>query len=289
MSGFKETDSGIAASVFLAIYSIYAPFMCYVVYKRGIRTVYGFIWFFTIIRFAGQLCGVVYAKIGPDYWQWLIAYLVLGAEGYFALILAAFHTTCKGQKHGLGRSWLEDSGPGRYIKFPILKKLCRSWASTFKTILIPANALVISAGITLAGISTGDVQDDSSQLHLSKVQRTIGQAMFLGMTVGTAILNVYVMLREVNNLFTIAVAFASPFLIVRGVFGIISIFLSSMNYFNPKNYQEGLNWEVVMFEYVLGTSMELFASLCLLSQFFLEKKYDNYVQESLEEDQKDFV
>ncbi|SGZ55620.1 CIC11C00000004666 [Sungouiella intermedia] len=270
---FKDESSGIAASVFLAIYSIFAPFMCFVILKRGIRTVYGFIWFFAIVRFGGQLCGVVHSILGPQYWKWLIAYLVLGAEGYFALILASFHTICKGQKYALGTSWLEQTGPSTFSNgLPIVSRLTKTWSALFKTVLIPANVLVIISGVILSGISTEDVNQQSTLLKESKKLRTIGQAMFLGLMMVSAVTNQYVMwVQGVRNKYTIATTLATPFLLVRGTFGILSIFLTSMNYFNVQN-TVGMKTSVVIFEYTLGTTMELLAAWILVSPFFTEGK-----------------
>lgn len=274
MSGFVNPSSGIAASIFLAIYTFYTPFMCFIIYKRGFETIFGFLWFFAIIRFGGQLCGVVYEKLGTDHWQWLIAYLVLGAEGYFALILAVFYTTCKAQEVGVGKSFLKESGPAHFnLSIPILSRLGKTWSAIFLTVLVPANVLLIIAGISLAGVTTEDVEQQSSLIRNSKVLRTIGQSMFLGLTCTAIIANIGVIwYQRVRNLYTTVALIAAPFLFVRGIFGVLSIYISSMNYFNIANYLHGLSSQVVMFEYVLGTTMELLASLSLSSPFLLDKK-----------------
>lgn len=272
MSGFHSTNSGIAASVFLALYTIFLSFMTYVVAKKGFLTVYTFIFFFCLLRFGGQLCGVVYAKLGPDHWQWLIAYLVLGAEGYFTLIFAAFRFTCRAQVERFGLSWVLETGPN--IGFFLLKRL--TWRGIFHTILIPANALVIAGGSMLAGISYDQMQQEHSKVQTSKALRTAGQVLFLGMTIFLIALNIYVYKKErIRNHITIAVMCAAPFLLTRGIFGILSIYITKMNYFQLSNYDQNgsVDHDLVIYEYVLSTSMEMICALILMTKFWFDEHH----------------
>lgn len=273
MSGFISVESGIAASVFLALYTIFLGFMIFIIFQKGFKTVYTFIFFFTLFRFGGQLCGVVYAKVGPEHWQWLIAYLVLGAEGYFALIFAAFRFTCKAQVDEFGKSWVLSTGPGPWGFF-LLKRITKTWVNIFHFILIPANALVISGGSMLAGIDPSEMNDEKSKINTSKALRTTGQVLFLLMTFASIWLNIHVYYKErVRNITTIAVMIAAPFLVVRGLFGILSIYITKMNYFQLSNYTgSGINHDLVVYEYVLATTMEFIAALVLMSRYFHEEK-----------------
>lgn len=271
MSGFASVHSGIAASIFLALYTFFLAFMCYVLFRKGWKTVYNFIFFFTLFRFGGQLCGVVYAKLGPLHWQWLIAYLVLGAEGYFALIFAAFRFTCKAQVDEFGTSWVLSTGPN--VGFFILKRMTRTWVRIFHLILIPANALVISGGSMLAGIDPSEYNSEKNKITTSKALRTTGQALFLLMTFALIALNIHVYFNErVRNTTTRSVMLAAPFLIVRGLFGILSIYITKMNYFQLSNYSgNGIDYSLVIYEYVLSTTMEFCAAVILMSRFFSSK------------------
>lgn len=285
---FADQNSGIAASVYLAIYSLYVPFMCFVIYKRGFKSRYSLLLFYALIRFGGQLCGVVHAVIGPQYWKWLIAYLVLGAEGYFALILATFYTTCKAQSHGVGFSILAEKGPPIPNNIPFFGRLVRSWSALFKMVLIPANIVVIISGILLSGMSTEDVQQQSDLLNESRVLRTVGQSMFLALSVVAVVANQYVMwVQGIRNMYTVSATVASPFLLVRGTFGVMSIYLSAMDYFNVENYTDGLADNVVIYEYVLGTTMEFLASVALVWPYILEGKKKNDMEGQINEDFKD--
>lgn len=262
--------------------------MCFVIYKRGIKSRYSLLLFYAFIRFGGQLCGVIYSAIGPQYWKWLIAYLVLGAEGYFALILATFYTTCKAQSHGVGFSILAEKGPPIPMHIPIFGRLVRSWSALFETVLIPANILVIISGVILSGMSTEDVQQQSDLLKESKTLRTVGQSMFLALSVVAVVTNQYVMwVQGIRNKYTVSATVASPFLLVRGTFGVMSIYLSAMNYFNVENYAHGLADTVVICEYILGTTMEFLASVALVWPYFSEEEKKNDMESQINEDFKD--
>lgn len=285
MSGFKSEDLGIASSFYFAVYLLFATLMTFVMFKRGFATVYTFIWVFSLFRFFGQLCGVVYAALGPDHWKWLIAYLVLGAEGYFALIFAAFRFTCRAQANEFGSSWVLTLGP------PIRSFLLRrnfTWGEIFRLILIPANILVIVGGTMLAGMADSDTNNDST-IKNSQHLRTAGQALFLAMTVFAVLLNVYVYLRErVRNHITVGVLCASPFLLVRGIFGVMSIYITAMNYFDSTNYTNaGASRKVTIYEYLMSTTMEFIAACCLMTRFFYESREVRHsIVENLESDKE---
>lgn len=275
MSGFKEVDSGAAASVFLGLYTLYLAFMVYVIWKKGFKTVYTFLLTFPLIRFGSQLCGMIFAKVGFDYINWLIAYLVLGAEGYFVLILAAFRFVAHAQKKQLNYSWLLEEGPKVPAFLPLLKRFTKSWSRFFHYLLIPANALVIAGGTMLTGVT--DLDAEKSKVNTSKGLRTAGQAVFLLMTITVFLVSARAYkVEHVRNHFNKTVLASCPFLMVRGLFGILAIYITDMNYFQLSNYTgAGINHKLVIYEYVLSTTMEFLASCCLMSNFFWERRTKN--------------
>ncbi|QRG40277.1 hypothetical protein FDK38_004741 [Candidozyma auris] len=268
MSGFKHEDSGIAAAIFLALYTIYSAFMIYVLYNKGIKSIYTFLFTFALIRLGSQVCGVGFAIVGVENVDWLIAYLVLGAEGYFVLILCAFRFVSRAQETDFGHSWVLQEGPN----IPCLQIITKTWARIFHYLLIPANVLVIAGGTMLTNVTDFDKEHD--KVVTSKAMRTAGQAMFLSMTLMVVMLSVWsYKVDRVRNHFNVTVLLALPFLTVRGIFGVLSIFIKSMNYFQLSNYSaNGINHKLVVYEYVLSTTMEFLASGCLMSNFFLEKR-----------------
>lgn len=273
MTTFVSQAAGIAASVYLALYTLFLGFMTYVVIQRGFKTLFTFIFAFCVLRFGGQLCGVVYAKLGPEHYKWLIAYLVLQAEGYFTLILTCFRFTCKAQVEETGLSWVTSSGP----RTPLMSKLNVTWMNLFHFILIPANAFLIAGGSMTAGISISDYSTENSTVRTARGLRTAGQIIFLLMTIILMSLNIYVVLKErIRNRTTVSVMIVGPFLLVRGIFGILSIYIDNMNYFELSNYMSGgVNKNLVIYEYVLATTMEFLTAAVLMTRYFARKPNHN--------------
>lgn len=107
---FEFVGEGVAASIFLALYLIYTLFTIGIVWHKGtLRTIYAGLLFFGMIRMGAQLCGIAFASLGYEHWQWLVAYLVLGAEGYFVLILTSFYMVSHAHIAAKNESWLKTS------------------------------------------------------------------------------------------------------------------------------------------------------------------------------------
>lgn len=270
MGGFYFTDSGIAASVYFALYTIFLGFMTYILHKRGVRTLYSFIFLFALFRFGGQLCGVVYSKLGPVHWQWLIAYLCLSAEGYVTLVFTSFRFTCNEQAKRFGKSWVLEDRP---FRSSILRYLIGSWSDIFYWYLIIANVLVVVGGSLMAGIDYDEYENESGLVKTTEGLRCAGQTLFLLLTITATFFNVWVFyVEKVRTHVTIAILCASPFLLVRGVFGILAIFVDKMNYYKVSNYIDaGMSQELVIYEYVLSTTMEFVASVFLISRIWFER------------------
>lgn len=284
MSTFQSPKAAAAALVFLILYTVYVLAAGKIVYKEGFKTVYTFLLVYGLIRFGGQLCGVVFAALGLEHWQWLIAYLVLGAEGYFALVLTGFRFIVKGQRDKFGTSWLEptkqeknavfknpSSTPFQLLgaKYPI------KWF--FHSILVGANVIIIYGGTSTAGKSVEELSADPLTLSTAKICRTVGQALFLASTLFVIGLAYYTYLVEkVNQSYPVKAAMvAAPFLTVRGIFGILSVYIPSMDYYSTANYTAtGLNARFVTFEYVLGTTMEFITGALFIGSYYFQH-YEN--------------
>lgn len=262
---FHDPSLGYASAISLVVYVAYTFFTLYVVLRKGFKNFYVYLLVYCLIRLGGQLSGVVYASAGHNNYQWLIAYLILGAEGYLAIVLAAFQTICRAQKLQVGRSWLLDS-------HTLFKG--RSWASLFRLMFVPASVLVIVGGTTLADAVDQTGLQRADLISQSKTLRTAGQAIFLGLSVLTVNLNLYVLFVErCRNHFTLLVLCASPFLIMRGVFGVMSIYVSAMNYFSITG---DIPAHAIVYEYVLSILMELIAVGCLLANYFRDNEIDGF-------------
>ncbi|KAK6205206.1 uncharacterized protein RJT21DRAFT_14024 [Scheffersomyces amazonensis] len=274
---FKSHASGIAASVYLAIYSIFFAFTINIVFRVGWRSFYTALAVYGIFRFSGQLCAVVFSVLGYTYWQWLVAYLVFTAEGYFMLILISYFLIAQAQEESFGTSWIGPSKKDRKrnaelattklgklkAKFPI--------AVIFHLLLIPANVLIIVGGSQLAGISIQDANNESSKVHTSKIMRTAGQSVFLFQTVAAIGFASYCYFVEKIRHINIYTIFAvAPFITIRGIFGILSIYIQKMNYYDFTNYTvEGLSSSFVTYEYVLATTMEFVTALGYIANYYI--------------------
>lgn len=279
---FTSNSSGIAASVFLAIYSVFfVVSLCAVVPKRFV-TVLTFIFALVVVRIASQVCGVIYATLTSPNESLLIAYLILSSQGYFFILMAVFRFIIREQKREYGHSWLLNLGP--QVPLPVLAKVTKTWAKTFRAIIVPGNVLVIVGGITLTGINVQDLANEQSKVNLSKVLRTIGQSILLALTVVILLLNVYVYCRErVRSWTLVAVMLLSPFILVRGAFGICSVYVPEMNYFDMSNYVNGeINHRLLIYEYVLSTSMEFCAAVILMTTWFSDRNREPSIQEHTE-------
>ncbi|CUM65879.1 uncharacterized protein PRCAT00003529001 [Priceomyces carsonii] len=279
--GFEATGEGIAASIFLSLYTIYSVIALYVVYKAGFRSRYTTLLFFGIIRVGAQLSGVAFSKLGYGYWKWLVAYLVLGAEGYFMLILSSFYFISRALEDKFGYSWLlqpldncrqpeppKDDKTKWYLRF--LRPTC---ATIFHNILIAANAIIIAGGTTLTSVDPSDYDSEKDKVNTSKALRSSGQATFLFLTVCLFLLSIYCRVRNnVTGHSIYLVMIVLPFLFVRGIYGLLSCFVSKMNYFQLSNYGEsGLSTYFVATEYALATTMEFLSASILLSNYYITR------------------
>lgn len=276
---FKHKDSGIAAAVFLALYAIILPLATLILRQRGWRSIYLAIWLFALFRLSSQLCGVVFATLGFKHWQWLIAYLILGVEGYFVLIITSLRLVMHSQQRVFGKSWLEGGPRGTPTKtrlrlgalLGLFLQRRPSWILIYEFVLIPANTLLIAGGSMMAGVSAEELAaGNNSQFQTSKALRIAGQAIFLALTVIFILIALFAYFKEgVRNWTLYSVLIASPFLVVRGVFGVLSIVIKEMNYFNMSNYgSSGISRNLVIYEYVLSTSMETIAMFALVSNYW---------------------
>lgn len=329
---FDSTEAGVAASIFLGLYTMYLLLAINVVRHEGFKFIYRILLMFGLFRVAGQLCGVAFAKLGVEHWKWLIAYLVFTAEGYFTLIVASFYFVVQCQVRQKGSSWLldhrdevemcegaseeresdENGSEERetYEKTSDDKENYRrrsdgetsvanwgkkprsvSWAAIFYMFLIPANAFIVAGGSLLTGATAEELEKETGNVNTSKALRTTGQVIFLLQTVTEILLLVYVYVKEKIRGRTIYLLFvASPFLLVRGIFGILSIYVDKMNYYKLSNYSaEGLTSSFVAYEYCLATTMEFVAACLLISNYYLDREAKVVDQEKIKEFEKESV
>ncbi|EGW32309.1 uncharacterized protein SPAPADRAFT_55793 [Spathaspora passalidarum NRRL Y-27907] len=275
---FVDRNSGIAASIFLVLYVIYLSLTIKIVSEKGFRSIYTSLLVYGVFRVCGQMCGVVFSALGYEHWQWLIAYLVFSAEGYFVLVLCSFHLIANAQLYQFGQSWFRPSKEQKKQNLArattIREKLRARFplASVFHILLIPANALVISGGSTLAGQDPSN--PDPNKIITAKALRTTGQVMFLSLTLIAILLAIYVYYKEgVRHCNIYSIFIVAPFITIRGIFGVISIFITKMNYYDMSNYTaNGLSAQFVTYEYVLATTMEFITACVYVGNYFIDRQ-----------------
>lgn len=269
MSAFESPSAGAAGIVFLVLYTFFVALTANIVFrKEGIMLVYMFLFVYGIIRWGAQLCGTVYAAIGAEHWQWLVAYLVLGAEGYFILVLLCFNYLAKAQIRQFGFSALKPKGREQKQKHALFGRFLAFFI--FHYLLIPANVLVIYGGTSVSGMTLEELANNPTKEATAKGCRTAGQAMFLSLTlvVYWYALDMYYR-QKVRQPELTVMWFTFPFLVLRGVYGIMLIFIPVMNYFDMSNYtSHGTKDTFIILEYCLATTPEFITAALLIGVYY---------------------
>lgn len=267
---FQDINSGIAASIYLALYLIYLAGVLVVIYNVGWKTRFTSLFIFALIRVGAMIAGVGFAIVGFEHYQWLIAYLILGAEGYFALVFGAMHFIATFQKIKTGNSWLrpEISKAEEPSVWKRIRIRSRSPIGLFHNILIPANTIIIVGGSYMSGVSAQDFTT-SSQVHLGRILRTVGQAIFLLLVQIMIFCAIRTYRQGIRGPTLYCVLATWPFLTVRGAWGILSSYTLTYSYYNPNNYTDtGLSSAFLSAEYLMGTTMEFISASLLLASYF---------------------
>ncbi|KAJ7433735.1 hypothetical protein FB451DRAFT_1572369 [Mycena latifolia] len=296
------TGEAGAALVFLIGYLAIFGWMifAYLTHRIKWRSRYSLLFFHVTIRVASQGCGIGFGVLGFRNTNLFLAFLILGAEGYFSLVLCAFRFVISWHQHNLasGESWLEPrDAPNtnklrKFFIFLFLGPLAFLFYHdnpmvAFHCVLILANVAIVVGGSYLAGADYTDPNsaDTRNRLLISKIARTTGQGVFLTCN---ALLLVIILVTIRNNrrdgdarkkkgtvhptLVLLLIAWFP--LIVRGIFGILQSAVWSLSYYNPDNYRaSGFTPRFTAIEYVLGVLTEWLACV-LLNLTYLTSKND---------------
>ncbi|TFK34401.1 hypothetical protein BDQ12DRAFT_669466 [Crucibulum laeve] len=309
----RFTGEAGAALVFLIGYSLIFGWMvyCFVTHQFKWRSRYSLLFFHVTVRVASQGCGIAFGILGFRNTDVFLAYLILGAEGYFTLVLCAFRFLISWHQHNLPshESWLEprekDTSAGaRWRKTLALLVLgpfavifyWRERMAVLHFLLIFANAAIVVGGSYLAGADFTDVngKDTQNRLNISKITRTTGQSVFLACNF-ILLLAILATIRNErrrnrngksskthSTLILLLVAWFP--LIVRGIFGVLQSAVWSLSYYNPENYEStGFTARFTAIEYVLGVFTEWLACLLLNATYFTSKSDPSKGEISTEE------
>ncbi|KAJ7804111.1 hypothetical protein B0H14DRAFT_2527464 [Mycena olivaceomarginata] len=299
---YKFTGEAGAALAFLIGYLAVFAWMlfAYLTHRIKWRSRYSLLFFHVTIRLASQASGIGFGVLGFANTNLFLAFLILGAEGYFSLVLCTFRFVISWHQHNTpsGESWLEPRDkPGSNKRLKVLVFLFLGPLAFivyhdnpmvfFHSVLILANAAIVVGGSYLAGADYSDpnLPDTKRRLQISKITRTAGQSVFLA---GNAALLIIILVTMRNNRRdgdsrrkkgtvhpTLWLLFIAWFpLIVRGIFGILQAAVFSLSYYNPDNYSAtGFTPRFTAIEYFLGVLTEWIACV-LLNLTYLTSRHD---------------
>lgn len=292
MAGTFTAEAG-AALVFLVLYVLLWSYMStmYALKKYEWKSRYTILYLHTTIRVASQACGLAFAIFAWRNIDVFVAYLILSAEGYFSLTIAAYYFLKHYEiKHfGFSRLGPADSGKeGGWKRFMAAMSMVavvmpwRYWDRHLLMIvdawLVPANAIIIAGGSIMAGLNDKsralDPDDYANRLNVSKGLRTAGQAVFLALTVLFVLLLTNAArkgrgLKHASERTMSAAALAifstvGAMLLVRGIFGVLQAAITDLSYTNPDNYDEhGMQSRFTAIEYCLAVVPEFVAAFLL--------------------------
>lgn len=188
---------GIGGVVFLALYTINLSILLYGYFTRRIyfKSVFTFLLFHVLLRLAAQAVAIALSSKSTLDVGLLIAFFVLGAEGYFSLVLCAYRFAIHHHQHTypLSGSWLEGKPSRRRDgrQDPIFRRLARAlsardrdgnpdpWVMTWiHWLMIAANTIIIVGG-TRTNTSEFGTPDYYNDLRIAGIMRAVGQAIFL--------------------------------------------------------------------------------------------------------------
>ncbi|KAJ7129852.1 hypothetical protein C8R43DRAFT_1134114 [Mycena crocata] len=256
----KFTAEAGAALVFLIGYLAIFGWMlfAFLTYRIKWCSRYALLFFHVTIRVASQSCGIAFGILGFSNFRVFLAYLILGAEGYFTLVLCAFRFLISWHQHNLtsGQSWLEPRDPPgtnkvrNFLLFILLGPFAfvvyrSNPMAGFHLMLVLANAAIVIGGSFLAGADYNDPESANTKMcmQVATVAWTTGQGIFFA---GNAALLLIILVTMRNNrrdgdargkkgsvhptlVLLLIVWFP---LIVRGMFGLLQASVNSLSYYN---------------------------------------------------------
>ncbi|KAJ7722898.1 hypothetical protein DFH07DRAFT_284352 [Mycena maculata] len=286
-----------AALVFLILYLAVFVWMLFAYLTRRFkwRSRWSLLMFHVTIRLASQGSGIGFAILTFSNTNLFLAFLILGAEGYFSLVLCTFRFVVSWHQHNLpsGKSWLEPrrgthsdldrrARIRRVLAFLFLGPFALFFykdntMAAFHIVLILANSTIIVGGSYLAHADLGNLElpDTQMRIRIARYTRTAGQSVFLACTVFL----LGILLATARNdrrahkgklhptLVVLLIAWIP--LVIRGVFGVLQSADFSLSYYDPNNYgPSGFTPHFTVIEYLLGVIMEWLACMLLNMTYF---------------------
>lgn len=291
MAGNFTAEAG-AALVFLILYVLLWTYMTAMYARKRYewKSRYTILYLHTSIRVASQACGLAFAILAWRNIDVFVAYLILSAEGYFSLTIAAYYFLKHYEIKHFGWSRLgpadnKEGGRRRLVQALSMVAVVMPWRFWDRNLLmivdawlIPANAIIIAGGSIMAGLNDRsrelDAADYNNRLNVSKGLRTAGQAVFLALTLVFVALYVnaarkgrgikHAAERTMSRTALAIFGCVGGMLLVRGIFGVLQAAVTSLSYTSPENYSEhGMTPRFTAIEYCLAVVPEFVAAFLL--------------------------
>ncbi|KAJ7768935.1 hypothetical protein B0H16DRAFT_1518667 [Mycena metata] len=292
-----------AAVVFLILYFFVFVWLvfAYATHRLKWRSRWTMLLAHVTIRLAAQGCGIGFAILVFKNIGLFAAFLVLGAEGYFSLVLCTFRFLISWHEHNLpsGTSWLEPRRPprGRSDRRTELRRRLTflllgpfgvliypsSIMLGFDSLLLLANVVIVLGGSYLTQtLGQGNTSAALNAMKVSRIMRTAGQSVFVACNM---MLLVFLLMTAHNDRRTgarkralgvhptlILLMLAWIPLIIRGAFGVLQSADFELSYYNPANYGlNGFSVHYTVVEYLLGVTPEWIAVVLLSCTYFTSK------------------
>ncbi|KAI0461617.1 hypothetical protein LJB42_000916 [Komagataella kurtzmanii] len=278
----------IAAIVFTILYGIFAIVSISILWKkRTIRTFYTGLFLFGLLRAAAQGCLIGFSAQEFIPRQWLIAYVVLKTEAYYLLILISLFLVCASYLEANGGSWSKRGSFDPSKSLLGFKRFNLNTVVLLYCLTVVANVLVVVGGTLLASVNANEYGNNLSRINSSKGLRATGQALFLMSTLAVLTLAACaIVLDNIRSYLLASVFLATPFLLVRGVYGLLSPFVQGANYASMANYAStGMSTSFIVTEYVLATTMEFISGCIFLSTYYVVHFHKRQANNAITEDE----
>lgn len=230
-----------------------------------------------LVRLASQACGLSFGIIGYRNIHLLVAYYVLGAEGYFTLVVCTARFLIAWQRNQWhGYSWMEPVEPSKKRAGSTFRQRLRGmfrwktssdhsasnrWIMMTDWLLVAANAIIISGGsLSSAAFTDHDLSPSQvrSKLDAARGMRAAGQAVFLAINAALLVCIAVTIHQHRHHRYDgtasqpsdtpnrgkgpwerprpwfghptlLMLLVAWPFLVVRGIFGVLQALLPDLN------------------------------------------------------------
>lgn len=262
MSGFALESTGIASAIFVTVYGIYLIFASWIIFLRGFKTIFTFLFVFAIIRLGGQIAGIVFSLDGYNDLGALIAYMVLTAQGFIALLFATLRATIYEQNYVVGHSWFYSSllKTDKHRGYPYLA----SPYAILAWILMAGSALAI-----VVGVEQSDSYDSISDYNYVQNLRIGALTICLFVTVALVAFSWYVYwIERIQTRPLVFILVSGVFLMIRVIYNLLVVLVPHLSQFTF-SVSEGVNINpnFILYEAILGTTMEFLCCLLLTCAF----------------------